>query len=205
MKIEYLNGDSIEALNLEGINRKTNAKLNCLITVDLTNSTNIGPPIVREKEHRLKIQDFHKFDFSETSSIFSFEDINSLVTDLPQINPKLKTSLTYEIDTNAPQSPTPSEFKNSVIVQMLTDKREKVNTSQSSAVDSKLVFFLTQEYAEKKTNLALDLKYRFMVWNTNNKADKWNNWTKVMDFSTEGSIHQTDFIDLRSETPEKDA
>lgn len=124
------------------------------------------------------------------------------MSDLPQINPKLKTSLTYEIDTNAEQSPAPAELKSAVIVQMLTDKREKVNKSQSAAVDSKLVLFLTQEHVDKKNHLALDQKYRLTVWNTNNKADKWNMWTKTMDFSTEAAIHQVDFIDLRSETPE---
>lgn len=204
LKIEYLNGDSIEALNLLAINRKTNAELKCLITVDLVNSTNIGPPIIREKEKRIKVSELTKFVGQNTEQIFSFDDFNSLVTDLTQINPKFKTSLTYEIDVNAPVTGAPSSFKSSVIVQILTDKREKVNKDQSSAVDSKLVFQLTQDYTENKSHLEIDHKYKFLVWNTNNKADKWNEWTKVMEYSTEGSIHQVDFIDLRSEVPEKD-
>jgi hypothetical protein len=139
------------------------------LKISYVDSPNIGPALIKEKEKRIELTKLNQFDV-DANSIFSFKDTNSLVTDLPNINPKLKTSLTYEIDVDAPETSPPKDFTNKVIVQMLIDKRRK--EPNSGTVDSNLVFQLTQEYKEKKSRFEFDENYTFFVWNQNGKTDK---------------------------------
>lgn len=164
LKIEYLNGTESKKYTIPATNGRTKQQITTDIEIHLIEGDNISPPQLTPEAQRLKLADPKEFVL-EGEKVFTINDANVLVTDNLNLNPKLKTSFTYDIDKQHGFNVFPTSDNSYKIIQVKKDWRVE-ETAEKKVKASKLVYFLTKflTFPEKDDKLELDKSYTLQVW-----------------------------------------
>ena len=177
LKIEYLNGEDIAKPKIFAIDGTNQQRVDLEIELDLVDSENLSVPSFKPDADKKKIKDFTQFEI-EMNEAFSFQDDNVLVSDLAEINPKLKTSFKYTLDIDHGLISFPDKEIGYRIHQAQKDWRLKLDKEDKDGkkpiLYSTLSYYLTSYYAEADPSekKQINKTYQLQVWNQINYFDK---------------------------------